>query len=172
MEYASYGYEVVIFLFLVCKWETAESFKDKLSKYLYDELNLQLNVTKMKVTANKEDLIHFLETRKYRVKFIKLYQREYVFLLSTNPLTLLSNLCFRLLFLFLLLHFIWKWIELLPWPWPTHKQGKRGLNLKCCLLFLFWLLLLLETTIQIRIQTLCATFSCCPVARTATVARR
>jgi hypothetical protein len=47
-------------LFLDSILENANSFKDNLSKYFFDVLNLQLNETRTKVSAYKEDLIHFL----------------------------------------------------------------------------------------------------------------
>lgn len=47
-------------LYLNSNLKNANSFKDNLSKYFSDVLNLQLNETMTKVTAYTEDLIHFL----------------------------------------------------------------------------------------------------------------
>lgn len=58
MEYVRYADDFI--LFLDSDHETAQSFKEKLSKYLSDELNLQLNETKTKITSTKDDLVHFL----------------------------------------------------------------------------------------------------------------
>jgi group II intron reverse transcriptase/maturase len=70
MEYVRYADDFI--LFLDSNLETANGFKDKLSKYLSNELNLQLNETKTKVTATTDDLIHFLghliTKRKVRVE--------------------------------------------------------------------------------------------------------
>ena len=70
MEYVRYADDFVVYL--DSNLETALIFKEKLSKFLSDELNLQLNETKTKVTATKDDLIHFLghliTKRKVRVE--------------------------------------------------------------------------------------------------------
>lgn len=71
MEYVRYADDFI--LFLDSNFETAQSFKEKLSKYLSDELNLQLNETKTKITATKDDIIHFLGHRitKRKVRVVK-----------------------------------------------------------------------------------------------------
>jgi hypothetical protein len=70
MEYVRYADDFI--LFLDSNLETANSFKEKLSKYISNELNLQLNETKTKITATKDDLIHYLghliTKRKVRVE--------------------------------------------------------------------------------------------------------
>jgi len=58
MEYVRYADDFV--LFLDSKLETALFFKEKVSNFLFDELKLQLNETKTKITATKDELIHFL----------------------------------------------------------------------------------------------------------------
>jgi group II intron reverse transcriptase/maturase len=70
MEYVRYADDFI--LFLDSDLETAYGFKEKLSKYLSNELNLKLNETKTKITATKDELIQFLghliTKRKVRVE--------------------------------------------------------------------------------------------------------
>lgn len=70
MEYVRYADDFI--LFLDSNLATAEGFKEKLSRYLTEGLNLQLNETKTKVTATK-DLVHFLGhlTTKRKVRVVK-----------------------------------------------------------------------------------------------------